>query len=131
MGGALLNEILAKVPMRRMGRSRRNRGSGGLDVFGQGIVYSRAQRTSSTADTTRLDVAIRGGLSRGLAQQFIQADIGLARRADMTDSKHRRKTIFHQPDFLNADHRLHPSGMMKPADGAQTWRIWPKVKSRR
>ena len=63
----------------------------------------------STADTTRLDVAIRGGLSRRLAEQLIQPDIGLARRADVTNLKTiGRKTILNQPDFLNADHFLHP-----------------------
>ena len=67
-----------------------------------------------------------------LANQRIQLDIGLAGRPDMADFKTvGLKAILHQPDFLGADHGLHSFGMMKPVDGAQTWRVWPKVKSRR
>ena len=52
-----------------------------------------------------------------------QTDIDLARRPDVADLETvGRKAVFHQPGFLDADHFLLRSGMMKPADGAQTWR---------
>ena len=59
---------------------------------------------------------------RGLAEQFVQTDVDLARRADVTDFKTvGRKAIFHQPDFLQLPiTSCMLSGMMKPADGAQT-----------
>ncbi len=65
----------------------------------------------STAGTTRLNglSSERGGSLRRLADQLIQADIGLARRSDVADFKTvGLKTILHQPDFLDADHLLHP-----------------------
>ena len=46
---------------------------------------------------------------RGLAEQFIQADVDLAWCADITDFKTVGcKAIFHQPALLAADYFLHP-----------------------
>ena len=43
--------------------------------------------------------------------QRIQIDIGLARRPDVADLKTvGLEAILHQPDFLDADHFLHPVG---------------------
>ena len=50
----------------------------------------------------------RATVSRRLAEQLIQPDIDLARRADVADLKTvGRKTILHQPDLLGAYHFLH------------------------
>ena len=44
-------------------------------------------------------------------EQRIQIDIDLARRPDVADLKAvGLEAVFHQPDFLDADHFLHPVG---------------------
>jgi hypothetical protein len=53
-----------------------------------------------------------------LAKQGIHIDIDLTRRPKVTNLKAvGLEAVFHQADFLDADHFLFLSGMMKPEEG--------------
>ena len=57
-------------------------------------------------------------------EQRIHIDIDLARRPDVADLETvGLEAVFHESDFLDADHFLSRSEMMKPDEGAQTWRM--------
>jgi hypothetical protein len=72
-------------------------------------------------------------LAAHLGEQLLDVDVDLAGRPDVADLTKLSgwKRYSTSPTSLIAIRSWRASLILKPADGAQTWRVWRQVKSRR